>query len=133
MTLFGKIIVNIISIAALLYSFNIVAADDEYLKMLEGEAQELELDKSGQLKQQADKADAEDYASKNWDYDGNTFPSGLAQEEFVSFLKQNFYGSYAFFSKLNSIDQQTVYYHYKKASPAHLDDIRQDIMGLLKN
>ena len=59
--------------------------------------------------------------------------SGLAQEEFVSFLKQNFYGSYVFFSKLNSIDQQTVFYHYKKASPAHLDDIRQDIMGLLKN
>ena len=101
--------------------------------MLEGEAEEIELDKSGQLKQQVDKADAGDYASKDWDWDGNTFPSGLAREEFVSFLKQNFYGSYAFFSKLNSIDQETVYYHYKKASPAHLDDIRQDIMGLLKN
>ena len=59
-------------------------------------------------------------------------PSGLAQDEFATLLKQNFYGSFVFYRKLNSNDQDTVYYHYTKASPADLDTIRQDILDHLK-
>ena len=115
-----------------------MATDDEYLKMLEGEAEDLELDKSGQLKEkeQADKSATEAITKKNWkwegDLQGDILPPGLAQDEFTTLLKQNFYGSFAFFNKLNSIDQQTVYLHYTKASPAHLEAIRQDILDHLK-
>lgn len=66
------------------------------------------------------------------DLEGDVLPPGLAQDEFASLLKQNFYGSFVYYRKLNSLDQQTVYYHYTKASPANLDDIRQDILDHLK-
>ena len=116
-----------------------MATDDEYLKMLEGEAEDLVLDKSGQLqdRRQTDKNATEDITKKDWkwegDLQGEILPPGLAQDEFATLLKQNFFGSFAFFLKLNSIDQQTVYHHYTKASPAHIEAIRQDILGHLKN
>ena len=139
MVFFGRAVTNLSCVAALLISLNAVAADDDYLQMLEDEAKELEVDKSGQLEitEQADKASIGGLIKENWKSDdvliNNALPSGLVQDEFVALLKQNFYGSYVFFSKLNSIDQQTVYYHYTKATPAYLDSIRQDILDHLKN
>jgi hypothetical protein len=134
----GRLILNTLCVSALLFSIEAVATDDAYLKMLEGEAEEVSLDKSGQLKdtEQADKSSTEGITKKNWtwegDLEGDALPSGLAQDEFASLLKQNFYGSFVFFRKLNSNDQDTVYYHYTKASPANLDAIRQDILDHLK-
>ena len=138
MAFFSRSVKNILSIAALSCSLTAVAADDEYLKMLEGEAEDLKLDESGQLKEdeQADDGSSENLTKKDWkwegDLQGDVLPPGLAQDEFATILKQNFYGSFVFYKKLNSIDQQTVYYHYTKASPAHLDTIRQDILDHLK-
>lgn len=139
MVFFGRAVTNISCVAALSFSLNVVATDDEYLKMLENEAQGLEIDKTGQLEstEQADKDTIEGLIKNNWSsgdaLKGDILPPGLSQDEFVALLKQNFYGSFVFFTKLNSIDQQTVYYHYTKASPAYLEPIRQDILELLKN
>jgi hypothetical protein len=139
MTFINRTQKNILCITALLVSFGAVAADDEYLKMLENEAMDLEVDKSGQLESEgpADKGTMETIIKENWKVkgvlEGNTFPQGLTQEEFEELLKQNFYGSYVFFQKLNSIDQQTIFYNYTQASPAYLDSVRQDIMDHLKN
>jgi len=134
----GRLIINSLCASTLLFSINAVATDDAYLKMLEGEAEEVSLDKSGQLKgvEQADGSSKEGITKKNWtwegDLEGDILPSGLAQDEFASLLQQNFYGSFVFYRKLNSNDQDTVYYHYTKASPADLDVIRQDILDHLK-
>ena len=134
----GRLIINSLCVSALLFSIEAVATDDAYLKMLEGEAEEVSLDKSGQLKdtEQTDKSSTEGITKKNWtwegDLEGDTLPSGLAQDEFASLLKQNFYGSFVFYRKLNSNDRDTVYYHYTKASTANLDVIRQDILDHLK-
>lgn len=124
-------------IVVLLNSFNVVASDDDYLKMLEGEAEGVTLDQSGQLKDTQQNKDAKDDIIKaNWKWEGdleaNVAPSGLAQDEFTTFLKQNFYGTFVFFRKLNSVDQSTVYYRYTKSLSANLDSIRDDILSHLK-
>jgi hypothetical protein len=139
MEFFDRALTALSCITVLLFSLSAVATDDDYLKMLEQEANGLEVDKSGQLgnTEQNDNTTIEGLIKENWTSDGvlrgDEIPSGLTQDEFVGLLKQNFYGSYIFFTKLNSIDQQTVYYHYTKASPAYLESIRQDILELLKN
>jgi len=138
MALSSQSVFNILCIAVLLASFEAVASDDAYLKMLEGEAEDVQLDQSGQLKdKQQTNNDTTDVITKtNWkwegDLEGDALPAGLAQDEFASLLKQHFYGTFVFYRKLNSVDQQTVYYHYTKASKADLDSIRQDILNLLK-
>ena len=138
MVLSVRLIVNSLCITVFLFSMKAVATDDAYLKMLEGEAADVQLDKSGQLKDTESVADgsSQGITKKNWtwegDLEGDVLPPGLAQDEFASLLKQNFYGSFVFYRKLNSLDQETVYYHYTKASPANLDDIRQDILDHLK-
>ena len=137
MASFSRSFFNILCIAVLLCSYKAVASDDEYLKMLEGEAEDVKLDQSGQLqdKEQIDTGTA-GITKTNWkwegDLEGDDLPPGLAQDEFATLLKQSFYGTFVFYRKLNSVDQQTVYYHYAKASPAALDSIRQDILDHLK-
>lgn len=138
MATFSRPIFNILCIAALLCSYKAVASDDEYLKMLEGEAEDVKLDQSGQLKDTGQVDNSSSGITKtNWkwegDLEGDTIPPDLAQDEFATLLKQNFYGTFAFYRKLNSVDQQTVFYHYSQSSPANLDAIRQDILNLLKN
>ena len=138
MATFSRPIFNILCIAALLCSYKAVASDDEYLKMLEGEAEDVKLDQSGQLKDTGQIDNSSSGITKtNWkwegDLEGDAIPPGLAQDEVATLLKQNFYGTFAFYRKLNSVDQQTVFYHYSQSSPANLDAIRQDILNLLKN
>ncbi len=138
MAFFSRSVFNILCIAVLLCSFKAAANDDEYLKMLEGEAEDLKLDQSGQLKdkEQINKDSRDVITKTNWEWEGDLeadgLPSGLAQNEFASLLKQRFYGTFAFYRKLNSVDQQTVYYHYSKEPSANLDSVRQDILDNLK-
>ncbi len=134
----SRLAINSLCSIALLFSFKAVATDDAYLRMLEGEAEGLSLDKSGQLKsvKQTDGSSTDGITKTNWTWEGelegDVLPLGLAQDEFATILKQNFYGSFVFFRKLNSIDQQTVYYHYTQTSYADLDSIRKDILDHLK-
>lgn len=121
----------------MLFSSNVFAEDD-YLKMLESEAEDLELDQSGQINDT--KRDAvvnkDNITKADWTWDGelegNILPAGLAQNEFASLLKQQFYGTFVFYRKLNSNDQKTVYYHYSKSPKPDLDDVRKDITDRLK-
>lgn len=120
-----------------LCSMQAAASDDAYLKMLEGEAEDLKLDQSGQLKQAESVEETTDTVTKtDWKWEGDltadTMPAGLAQDEFSSVLKQNYYGTFVFYRKLNSVDQQTVYYHYTKSAKPDLDSIREHILSLLK-
>ena len=137
MALFSRSVFNILCIVVLLCSYSAVASDDEYLKMLEGEAEDVKLDQSGQLKDKEKINESNSGITKtNWkwegDLDGDTLPSGLAQDEFATLLKQNFYGTFVFYRQLNSVDQKTVFYHYSIASTAELDPVRQDILNHLR-
>jgi hypothetical protein len=131
-SVFTFLVVNI-----LLSIFNAQASDNDYLKMLESEAKDAKLDQSGQLKDKEQASEENSAITKrnwNWkgDIDSESLPSGLAQDEFATLLKQNFYGTFVFYRKLNSVDQNTIYYHYAKASPAALEPVRQDILNHLK-
>jgi len=137
MAFFSRPVFNIVVVIVLLCTFNAQASADDYLKMLESEAENVKLDQSGQLKDK-EQASEEDSAltKKNWNWEGdidsNALPPGLAQDEFATLLKQNFYGTFVFYRKLNTVDQNTIYYHYKKVSHAALESIRQDILNHLK-
>jgi len=132
-------IINTVCVTALLFALKAIAADDEYLKMLEAEAKGLEVDKSGQLDQSRETDEVSPESIMNLSLkssgvqEGGALQPGLKQEEFVEVLKRNFYGSFVFYLKLDSIDQQTVYYNYTKSSPAYIDSIRQDILDHLKD
>ena len=124
-------------VIVLLSTFNAQASDDDYLKMLESEAEDVKLDQSGQLKSKQQRSKDDSGITKtNWNWEGDmsgdVLPPGLAQDEFATLLKQHFYGTFVFYRRLNSVDQNTIYYHYEKASPAELEPIRQDILSHLK-
>ena len=138
MAFFSRSAFATLLVVLLLSTFNAQASDDDYFKMLESEAEDVKLDKSGQLKNKAQISENDYGITKtewSWedDMDGDVLPPGLAQDEFVTLLKQHFYGTFVFYRKLNSIDQNTIYYHYKKALPAELEPIRQDILNHLKH
>jgi len=114
-----------------------LATDDAYLKMLEGEAEGVELDQRGQLKDKEHINDSTDGITKtNWKWEGDLagdiLPADLQQSEFATLLKQQFYGTFVFYRRLNSVDQDTVFLHYSQAKNADLDSIRQEIMNLIK-
>lgn len=128
---------NILIVIVLLSIFNVQAGDNDYLNMLESEAEDVKLDQSGQLKGKEQISEDDSKIAKkiwNWDgeIDGDVLPQGLTQNEFTTLLNKHFYGTFVFYRKLNSIDQNTIYYHYTKASPAELEPIRQDILNHLK-
>lgn len=121
----------------LLAGLTVSAADDAYLKMLEEEAETVELDDSGQLKQgNSDKSATKNPAITMFEWDGTTvkegFPKELDQEAFEAFLHKYYYGTYTFFRKLDSTDKNTVYYRYMKDGKPSIENIRQNVMTLLK-
>lgn len=111
----------------------VAAADDAYLKMLEGEAASVELDQTGQLHEEQTK----DSASSAFEWNGreleaDSLPKGLDMEQFEMFLQKNFYGTYVFFAKLNTTDKNTVFYRYSQADQPDLENVRQNVMSLHK-
>lgn len=135
----GRTVISLFVAALLTWSTSVVASDDDYLKMLEGEAEDLQLDQSGQLKDKpsVDNRSSDTVNNTEWKWEGDvladSLPKGLSHEEFSAVLKKNFYGTFVFYRKLNSVDQQTVHYQYSKSDNPNLDSIRQHILSLLKN
>lgn len=136
MVFFRRLAFNSMCLATLLSTYNVQANPANFLKMLEAEAEDLTLDQSGQLKDKQQIGDNSGITKTDWSWEGeiegDVLPSGLAQDEFATLLKQHFYGTFVFYRRLNSLDQATVYYYYTKASPAELEPIRQDIINHLR-
>jgi hypothetical protein len=130
----GRLVVNIL-ITGLISALTAAhAGDDAYLKMLEGEAANVQLDHSGQLQKQENE---QTQVRKVFEWKGelkqqDSVPKGLDREQFDAFLQENFYGTYVFYSKLNTTDRDTVYYRYSKAEEPDLENVRKNVMALLK-
>ncbi len=109
------------------------AADDAYLKMLDSEAAGVQLDTSGQLKPEEENKES---AITTFEWDGamedQGFPSGLGQDAFETFLHKYYYGTFVFFRKLDPADKDTVYYRYSKEASPSIDNVRQNVMTLLR-
>jgi hypothetical protein len=134
MLLNSRISVSLLITASLLAGLPMSAADNDYLNMLDSEAEDLQLDASGQLKQE--KKNHGEPAKTTFEWDGTMakegFPTGLGQDAFEAFLHKYYYGTYIFFRKLNSVDKDTVYHNYSKEAAPHIDAVRQNVMTLLK-
>ena len=101
MLFFKRSVFNAVCLT-LLCVFNAYASDDAYLKMLESEAEDVKLDQTGQLKdKQKITRNESEIIKKDWnwegDLEGDVLPSGLAQDEFATLLKQHFYGTFVFY------------------------------------
>jgi len=86
------------------------AADDEYLKLLQAEAQKLSTPEPGEALQTRADTDA-------------TNDIGSFEEE----LKNHYRGSYLFYEKLSRNSQEEIFLDYKNGST--IDDIRKKIMN----
>lgn len=132
MLLNSRIFVILLIPASILAGSPVSATDDAYLKMLEGEAENVHLDDSGQLKQ----ADDKQSPVTTFEWDGaqqkDGFPTGFGQDAFEEFLHKYYFGTYVFFKKLNSADKNTVYYRYSKEDTPSIENVRQNVMTLLK-
>jgi hypothetical protein len=100
--------------------------------MLEGETANLRLDQSGQLKKKQQQPSAKKTFEWNTEMEEEKLPGDLSIEQFEAFLQQYFYGTYVFFNKLNSTDKNTVYYRYSQADKPQLENVRKNVMALLK-
>ncbi len=117
-----------------------VTADDAYLKVLEGEAEALELDPSGQLhgnkaeERVRDKGLEKRSTRFGWGAAdiGDELPSGMEKAVFDAYLEENYYGTYIFYQRLNSVDKNTVFYRYSKAESASFENVRKNILDLMK-
>jgi hypothetical protein len=118
---------------SMLVTVPVAAADDAYLKMLEGEAASVELDQIGQLKEeQTTDSTGSAFEWSGGELEADSLPKGLDMEQFEMFLQKNFYGTYVFFKKLNTTDKNTVFYRYSQAEQPDLENVRQNVMSLHK-
>ena len=133
-----RVIISQVGMLCLLVTSPAFATEDDYLKMLEGEAASLELDPSGQLGREAEAGAAktgqrqQDVFRRQVTLDRENLPNSMPQDEFESVLRDNFYGTYLFYQRLNSADRRTVYYRYSKAESTNLENVRKNILELLK-
>ena len=129
-------ILRYFSLVLLLNAGNVAA--DDYLNMLEAEADDLSLDRSGQLKKnkQANTTNKESITKKKWKWEGelqeDALPLGLAQDEFATLLKQRFYGTFVFYRRLNHINQANVYKKYQQIKMPEITIIRSLVIKYSK-
>lgn len=133
MEFFKRSVFTVICITAVFCSFEANSSGDKNIKTPADE----KIDQSGQLKvkKQSNKDFTENMLQIHWqgDLESDVVPQGLAHDELVTVLKERFYGTFVFYRRLNSVDQETVYSHYLKSSSADIDSIRKIIMNHLKN
>ena len=128
----GRLVAAIV-VSGVVSIWSVQASDDAYLRMIEGEAAGVRLDDSGQLKKSGNVPRQEKKVFEWHDVaQAENIPKSLDKEQFEAFLKENFYGTFVFYHRLNTTDQQTVFHRYSKAETPDLESVRQNVMGLLK-
>jgi len=115
-----------------LSSDNVVAVDDDYMKLLESEAEDTMLDRGVKQINNANNAARINTVKKDWlgkcDPAGEAVPSNLLWEEFSSYLKQCAVGSFVFYQRLKLNSQYSVYEKYKKRGTVKLEVLRKYIL-----
>lgn len=143
MLVINRCVFNVIAVIIFLFAFKSMAADDEYLKMLEGESEDSQLDQRGQIQEVGkNNGGSVDDVNKtktlpheksgSFNVTGDVFISGLTEVDFPEYIKNNFYGTYVFFRKLDAVDRRTIYYHYSKNKDSDINTIRKDILNHIR-
>lgn len=115
-----RFVVRLITLIASM-QFSASAMANSYLSELEAEAETL-----GGGAATTKNAPA---ANANWKITkqptSDNLKQGMTQVEFTATLRDSYYGSYIFFSKLNAVEQHLVYESYKKNN--NIEAIRDEI------
>ncbi len=127
----------VISCLLLLTTNSSAANADEYLKLLENEAEQTKID-SGEnvesvIKNTTTKKTAtENNPEKKWQGKcgllETPLPPNLQHKEFTSYLKKCAVGSYVFYQRLSQISKYSVYDKYKKNINIKMDNLREYIL-----
>jgi len=119
----------------LLFASSSAMASDDYMKLLEAEAEGTSLDQSSD--QREDKTTVIsagiDTEKKAWvgecDYAKDVLALGVVWEEFASYLKQCSLGTYVFYRRLEHDLQYTIYNdNYSKTAPTKLSRFKKAIL-----
>jgi hypothetical protein len=119
----------------LMYSFSAIAADD-YMSLLEAEAEGSELDHGGQLEAGGTKyKDPAGLVERKWqgecDYAADVLPTDLVHEEFASYMKKCTLSIFVYYRKLDADSKNLVYEKYKKTIPIKLSSLRKAVLSYL--
>ncbi|RMG59889.1 MAG: hypothetical protein D6717_00885 [Gammaproteobacteria bacterium] len=118
-------------VVAFLISLPCVACAEEadYLRTLQSEAQEVEVDPNTELSEQpvAPQSFTGSWGSDTQSLEQN-LPAGLDQEGFEQQLQSRFYGSYIFYKNLPDRARVEVYNNYRAG--ATIDELRKLIIEL---
>ncbi len=110
-----------------------VYAGDDYLKMLEAEAEDLHLDKSGQRENSSIVHSKPATDRRDWDgecdYVDEAMLPGVVWEEFSSYIKQCYLGTYAYYRRLDDNLQRSIYNSYKKNAPVKQTTLKKEILN----
>lgn len=135
MDFFSKKIIIFLYAVLLLCSHNVMASDDDYMKMLEGEAAITSVDSSGKRERDSIiiNTAAANIVKKKWvgecDYIDDTVPENLIRGEFASYLKQCATGTYVFYRRLELKSKNLIYENYKKLALVKLFELRENILN----
>ncbi len=93
---------------------------DAYLDALNSAASDVEVDPAGE-----GDAATSDTASATVTMPGEDMPKGLSREGFEAYLQKSFFGSYAFYQKLDEAGKRSVFEAY--GNRANINYVRENI------
>jgi len=135
MDVFNKSLVIILFAVTLFFS-TYTFAEDDYLLMLEAEAENLRLDQGGQHGSENKRRNQQFVvAEKKWqgecDFAENVLLLGVPHEEFSSYLKQCSLSLFVYYRRLDTGSQALVFEKYKNASPIKFSSLKKTIVNYL--
>ena len=112
----------------LLCSQNVIASEDNYLSLLEAEAENSRLDsgESDNKHHVAINVENKDWLGECGSID-DVLPSNIGQEEFSSYLEQCSMTTFSLYRRLDSDSQQSVYKSYVSTASLKVSELRKKI------
>ena len=132
---FNKSLVIILSTVTLFFS-TYVFAEDDYLLMLEAEAENLRLDQGGKHGSENKRRKQQlVVAEKKWqgecDFAEDVLQLDVSREAFSSYLKQCSLSLFVYYRRLDMSSQALVFETYKDASPIKFSSLKKTIVNYL--
>jgi len=115
------------------YSQNVIANDDEYLSLLEAEAENTSLDSGKSIEKiRTNRKLPINVKNKEWlgqcGSIGSVLPSNIQREEFFSYLEQCSMTTFSLYRRLDNSVQHSVYKKYAETSSIKVSTLRKEIL-----
>jgi len=136
MEVFNKSLVLTLFITTLLLSSFHALAEDDYLQMLEAEADDVQLDQGGMRANDNKQREQQlSIVEKKWRgecaYDKDVLQLHVPRDEFSSYLKQCSLSLFVYYRKLDASSQTLVYEEYRNVTPIKFTSLKKSIVKYL--